>query len=391
MKYNSCAFTRKGIFLAKMLTSLGHELIYYGAKDPDGWLPDCTEFIETHTIDDIRRDYSDGTTDNELGYDWQGEDGYRNDFNDAIKKPSTLKYYANSLKEIQIRKRPDDFIFASMGNYQKQIVDSSGLYLKCEPGIGYRGSCKGNFRCFESAYIQNFTYGSETPFASRNGNFYDRVIPNYLDPDEFTFSAEPGNYYLYIGRMIQRKGVLIAYKTCEAIGAKLILVGQGAHVDAGGNLVAKEFTLPPGNWEYHGFADIEMRKKLLSHAIAVFVPTEYMEPFSTTHVETMISGTPIITSNFGVFGDGNTFVDGVHGFKCATLDDFVNAALKVKSLDRGKIWENGNRFNMWKIRWDYQRWLDDLHQLYLSTTDKKIKAWHHIRTEIPEWRNQLYG
>lgn len=369
--------------MAKMLMSLGHRVYFYGCKDPSGWIPECTEFIETHTIEDIRADYGDGY-DDELGYNWHTVNGYKNDFNDNPKKPSTIKLYNSAITEIKKRMTPDDFLFINMGHYYDPIARAVKLDLKCEFGIGYRGSNKANYRCFESSYMMHFTYGSENPFASMNGSYYDRVIPNYLDPEEFEYGQPVGNYFLFMGRLIKRKGVLTAWKACEAIGEKLIIVGQGGELDKDGNLIASEFTIPKGNWEYLGFADAEKRKGLLSHAIATFLPTEYLEPFGTVHIESMYSGTPVITTNFGVFGDGNTFEDSVHGFKCNTLNDFVQAAIACTGMDwaeRIGIHEHAEKFEIDKIKWEYQNWLDDLYRLHLSKTIPGAKGWSYI--ELP--------
>lgn len=391
-EYLSCAFTQKNRKLAKMLCSLGHEVFFYGGEGSDVE-EYCNSknlhFIQTHTLKDIRDDYGDGDNRFELGYDWKNQD-FRHDLNSA-RKPSTIKFYKKCIEEISRVKKDDDFLLCTQGGYHKPIADAVGLRLVCESGIGYRGSVKEFYRSFESAYIQNFTYGSEAPFASLNGSYYDRVIPNYFDPNDVEFSDKKGDYYLFIGRMIKRKGVLTALKTCEALGKKLILVGQGAFIDKDGTIHddnPKEWEFPKGNWEYRGFADVEKRKELMAHAIAVFTPTEYLECFAGTHVEAMLSGTPIITTDFGVYG-GNTFQNGVHGFKCNTLDDFIYAAKQCKNLDPYVIRKHAERFLMDNVKWDFQRWFNDLHDVYESQVDLNKKGWHRIRKQEPEWRNKI--
>lgn len=245
------------------------------------------------------------------------------------------------------------------------------MYLTCEPGIGYRGSDEKNFRAFESSYMQNFTYGSFHPFGSINGSYYDRVIPNYFDTHDFTYSEKAKDYYFYIGRMIQRKGVLTAIKATEAIGAKLILAGQQDDE-------IPVSSLPP-HCEFVGFADKKKRKELLAGAIATFTPTEYLEAFAGTHVESMLSGTPPITTNFGVYpGTIPDVLDGVVGFRCNTLQDFVDAAIKAKDVDRKKVREYGLRFSMDSVMPEFQKWFDDLHNLWESTQDPAIKGWHRL-------------
>jgi hypothetical protein len=52
-----CAFTQKIVKLSKMLLSLGHEVILYGAEGSDA---PCTEFVQTHTLSEIRQEWGSG-------------------------------------------------------------------------------------------------------------------------------------------------------------------------------------------------------------------------------------------------------------------------------------------------------------------------------------------
>lgn len=383
--YNSCAFTQKNIKLAKMLMSLGHEVFFYG---PEGSDVECTEFIQTHKISDIRRDYGNGDNRFEIGYDWTNQD-FRHDFN-TDRKPSTLQFYAKTIEHINKIKKPDDFLLLTQGMYHRPIVEATGLFLACEPGVGYRGSVKAHFRAFESAYIQNFTYGSENPNQSMNGSYYDRVIPNYFDPDDIEFSDTKEDYYLFIGRIIQRKGILTAIEASNILGKKLIIAGQGGTVDPDGKLHDNnptEFYANPGTWEYVGFADIEKRKKLMAHAKAVFTPTEYLECFAGTHIEAMLSGTPVLTTNFGVFP--GTVINGVNGYRCDTLDDFVHFAREAGKLKPGAIAHSAERYYMDNVKWEYQKWFEDLHDVWESATDETKKAWHKIYTGQKSWHDHF--
>lgn len=386
-EYMSCAFTQKNRKLAKMLTSLGHTVYFYcseGSDIIDYCQSENLHVITTHALSDIRRDYGDGNNFFSIGYDWKNSD-FRHDFN-TVKKPSTLKFYQSCIVAINNIKKPDHFLLLTQGVYHSPIADEVNLFLTCEPGVGYRGSIKGRFRAFESSYIQNFTYGSEAPYQSINGSYYDRVIPNYFDPEDILFSAKKKNYYLFIGRMIKRKGIMTAALACNAIGKKLIIAGQGAHVDGRGYLVPNEdpdFELAPSTWEYVGYVDVEKRKKLMAHAIATFTPTEYLECFAGTHVESMLSGTPPITTNFGVFAE--TIPDYLNcevGYKCNTLQDFVNAAISASKpghhLKADKISEYANRFSIDFVKSEFHKWFDDLYQVYLST-DGKTPGWHFLK------------
>jgi len=365
--YSSCAFTGKIIRLCKMLLSLGHEVILYAASDSTA---PCTELVDTHTLSDIRQEWGEGNNmpeANGLGYLWR-EGPFRHDFNKP-RTATTAKFYKNAIAGVKERMQHDDFMLVMQGQYQKPVADNAGLWLTCEPGIGYRGSYA-RYRAFESSYLQNFTYGSENPWKSINGNYYDRVIPNYFDAKDFPFQEKKEDYYLYVGRMITRKGVHTAIKTTEKIGAKLILAGQKSNDINVDNL--------PQHCEFIGHIDPDERAVLMGGARAVFVPTLYLEAFGGVNVEAQLTGTVAIATNFGVFPE--TILPGKTGFLCDTLSDFVDAARKAEELDPHVIRKHAERYLMDNVKWEFQKWWDDLYQLFLSAHDPEFKGmgWNYV-------------
>ena len=359
-RYMGCAFTIKIVRLREMLESLGHEVFLYACEGSDG------EFIQTHTLKDIRKEWGTGDNRFEIGYDWK-KLGFKHDFN-TPKTETTQKFYQVCIEEINKRKRDDDFLLIMQGAYHKPIDDGVGLYLTCEPGIGYRGSYS-RFKAFESAYLQNFTYGSRHPNQSINGNYYDRVIPNYFDPKDFPFHEEKEDFFFFIGRMIIRKGVWTAVKATEATGHKLVLAGQESD-----EIDVKK--LPP-HCEFVGYLEPEQRSDLMGRAKGVFVPTEYLEAFGGVNVEAQLCGTPAITTNFSVFPE--TVVQGVTGFRCDTLQDFVDAVNNVDQLDPWYIRKYAKRYLMDNVKWEFEKWFRDLYQLYLSSKDSNVKGWHYLK------------
>lgn len=360
-RFMGCAFTQKIEKLSRMLLSKGHKVYLYGAEGSDA---PCTEFIQTHTLNEIRDTWGEGDNRFELGYNWKGE-GFRHDFN-TKKTNLTQKFYKKVSEEIIKRKKDDHFLLLTQGVYQKPIADQVGIWLTIEPGIGYRGSFT-NHKAFESAYLQNFTYGSKNPYQSINGNYYDRVIPNYFDAQDFPFvpKSEREDYFFFIGRLIDRKGIHTAIKVADYLGKKLFVAGQG------------DMKFNSRNVEHVGYVEPEERAKLLGHAQAVFVPTIYLEAFGGVHVEAMLTGTPPITTNFAVFNE--TIQNGINGYRCDTLYDFVKAGAEVHLLDNKLISEMAiKRFEMYNVMEQYQKWFDDLYQLYLSTCIEGEKGWHWL-------------
>jgi glycosyltransferase involved in cell wall biosynthesis len=164
------------------------------------------------------------------------------------------------------------------------------------------------------------------------------------------------DYYVYLGRMTQRKGVDIASQACEAAGVKLIMAGSGNYI--------------PKYGEYIGEVNAHERKKLLGEAIAAFSPTLYLEPFCNSHIEAMAVGTPVITTNLGIFTE--TVQNGFNGFRCDTLAEFVKAIENVKSLDHRMIATDAYvNYSMDVIRYQYDRYFNRLLTLW-------DKGWYQL-------------
>lgn len=356
-KYTSCAFTQKIVKLSKMLLSLGHEVYLYGAEGSDA---PCTEFIQTHSLADIKRHLGDGS-DNELGYDW-----YKKGFEEAttlLKAKSHLwgQYIMSVSEKIRERKRIDDFLLLPIS--MPEIAGIVGLKLTCESGIGYFKSFA-PFRAFESEFIKNYTYGAENGKHVLLPTPNDRVIPNYFDPNDFEYRESKEDFFLFMGRIIYAKGITIAVKVADALNKKLIIAGQGATYwnPEEGRLAGKEFDVTSKNIEYIGFANKETRKKLMSMAKAVFVPSLYVEPFGGVNVEAQLSGTPVLTTPFGAFPE--TVKHGETGFICHTNKEFIENAQKVDQLDPKKIRKHAERYLMDNVKLEYQAWFDQLYSLY---------------------------
>ena len=70
-------------------------------------------------------------------------------------------------------------------------------------------------------------------------------------------------------------------------------------------------------------------------------PTNFIEPFRSGAVEAQLCGTPVATSAYGAFWE--TVLDGVTGFRCNTLADYVGALRRAPGLARGRIAERARR------------------------------------------------
>jgi glycosyltransferase involved in cell wall biosynthesis len=340
-EYSSCAYTQKLYKLAQMMKSLGHYVIFYGCEGSD---VACDEFVQVVPKEILDKTYGD--------YDWT-KNFYKRNYADL----AHATFNMNAIREINERKKDGDFLFVSMGIDQKAVVDGTMMPLTIESGVGYHGIYT-NHRVFESYAWMHYLYGRNN---LTEGNWFDCVIPNFFDPNDFEFREEKGDYFLFMGRLIQRKGVQLAQEVCKKLGVRLLIAGQ----------LGDEGTFNEGLYgEFVGHADPEKRKELLAGARALFVPTSYVGPFEGVAMEAMMSGTPVITTDWGVFNETN--LDGITGYHVRTFGEALWATQNVDKLDKKAIRKWAENYSMDRVRWLYQAYLE---QLYALHTDKE-NAWY---------------
>ena len=95
----------------------------------------------------------------------------------------------------------------------------------------------------------------------------------------------------------------------------------------------------------------------------LLVPTTYLEPFGGVHVEAMMSGTPVIVPDFGVFCQ--SVPHGKVGFRFRTVGEAVRGASRVGELDAAEIRRYAvDNFSTDRVKWLYEDYFVQLHGLY---------------------------
>jgi len=342
--YVACAYTQKVLKFCKMMKARGHTIYHYGHVDSE---VECDEHIPVTTNEDLEIAYG--------SYDWRN-----NFFKFDTGDHAYQTFFKNGIIEVEKRKQKNDFILPFWGSGVRPICDAHNDMIVVEPGIGYAGGHWANWKVFES-YALLHAFGGMNAVGYANPKWYDVVIPNYFDLNDFEYKEKKSDYFLFLGRVYSGKGIDIAIQVTQYIGAKLIVAGQ--------NPDNMQF---PSHVEFVGYADQEKRKELMANAMGSFICTTYVEPFGGVQVENLISGTPTITTDWGAFTENN--INGVTGYRCRTFKDFVDAANNIRD---GKILskscrEQGEKFSLENIAPMYEKYFQDVLNVYTS------KGWYTI-------------
>lgn len=365
-EYNACAYTMKVLKFCKMMKARGHYIIHYGHKDS---VVDADEHVTLLDNDDLLKAYG--------SYNWRKE-FFKHNVNDYANTKFQEVGTVEVLKRLsggELRNPNDtrkDFVLAFWGIGHGKICDAAkatGKAMICEPGIGYTGSFM-DYRVFESYAWLHTTYGKEN--ISRP-SWYHVVIPNYFDTQEFHYSPIKSDYFLCLGRINTCKGVQIAIQAAKKLNVKLVLAGQGdIYNDLG-------ITDIPENVIYYGYADVEARKKLMAYAKGFILLSAYIEPFGGAAVEALMSGTPVICPDWGVFNE--TVPHNEVGYRVRTFDQITWAMKNIDKINPAncRSWAVNN-YSLEKVGKMYETY-------FIQLADVNESGWyqtHPERTEL-DW------
>lgn len=316
-EYLSCAYTQKVVKFCRMMHE-DHEVFLYSGEENEA---PCTEHIPIYSEAKRAKWFGKGFDTVLTPLEWNPRVDYWREFNKGC------------AREVLKRGEPTDLLLILGGDCQApvvQIVQQSIPMLPIEWGVGYYGIATPH-RIFESYAWMHHVYGKQ---GITNGIWYDSVVPNFFDPEEFHV-GEKGDYLLFMGRLVQSKGPSVAVEIAKRLDMKLVMAGPGGKQLDDGTLHAPGMILSYDKMYYVGTVGVEERARLMSGARAILMPTYYLEPFGGVAVEGMLSGTPAITPDWGAFTE--TVENGVTGHRFNTLDEACDGVKSAMELDPESI------------------------------------------------------
>jgi glycosyltransferase involved in cell wall biosynthesis len=138
---------------------------------------------------------------------------------------------------------------------------------------------------------------------------------------------EPEDYYVFVGRTSDQKGIELLLKTFQQIQKKIVIIGDGPLT-----YMVQEFVKRNNNIEYLGKLSLEETYKKVAKAKALISPSQSNEPFGRTIIEAFAHGTPVIGSALG--GITELIKEGSNGFLFDPYkeSDLVNTINKFESV-----------------------------------------------------------
>jgi glycosyltransferase involved in cell wall biosynthesis len=306
--YTVCAFTAKVLLFPEVIQPFGWNVIEYSNE---GSASKAREHVVILRNDRLRA----------LSRRRSREEPLDADVNNTELREEFQKVL---LEKIRSRAKPGDIVCHVSG----PNMDVYNLLRDChhiEVCVGYTAWPGLPFRIYESSAWMHWHYGKA---GQEDGNHYKWVIPSPIDVDIWDFCEEPDDYAVFLGRVTPRKGMN------ELVEIARRMPELPIHVYGPGDPSQWAKDAPP-NLLFKGPVFGNKRVDVVRRARCMLMPTVFIEPFGNSGVEAQLCGVPLIGVSYGAFQE--TILDGVTGYRCHTLADWVEAIRLSKSLDRRKI------------------------------------------------------
>jgi hypothetical protein len=310
--YDWCAYTAKVRRFVGMLQAAGHTPLVYGPDVHE--LPDSVDY--TVTVSGVDR------------VEWFGAGEWNTDRVFLDWNPESPPWaISNARAAAAIRRNwePGDVLGSHRRAGAAPIVEALDDLnpLVWEWGIGYSGILNYSHKVYES-YAWAHHVAGKLPVNGDDIAFFDTVIPNCFDPEDFDPRFNARGLPAVHG---PAQPPARACRSSQEIAKRVPTSPSRSPASP-----APRSPAPRG---VRRVVTGQAKAELLAGARALLTPTTYLEPFGGVAVEAMLSGTPVIATDWGAFTE--TVIEGVTGYRCRTLRQFLTAVDKVGQINRHDV------------------------------------------------------
>jgi glycosyltransferase involved in cell wall biosynthesis len=160
---------------------------------------------------------------------------------------------------------------------------------------------------------------------------YIANIYNGINTHSFSFSDDPEDYLLYVGRIVPDKGVKEAVHVARETGSRLLIIGQ---IYPDSQEYFDQYIKPylGGKILYLGHVERTHLPKYYQKAKALLTPVQWEEPFGLTTIEAMACGTPVISLRRGAAPE--IIKNGKSGYVVDSISEMIKAVRKIDQVNR---------------------------------------------------------
>ncbi|MCK9187185.1 MAG: glycosyltransferase family 4 protein [Candidatus Colwellbacteria bacterium] len=203
---------------------------------------------------------------------------------------------------------------------------------------------------FKNAHYISFSQAQRKIIPELNwvGNIYHGV-----NMDIFSFNPKPQDYFFYLGRLTEKKGIHLAIETARAAKVPLLIAGRSYPQESYWHDKIEKY-IDGKNIRYVGEANFMQKIEYLQNAKALLFPTQYDEVFGYVMIEAMACGTPVIGWRSGAVPE--VIQDGQTGYVVQTVNEMVKAIKSVDKISREETRKRAERyFSVNKMVAGYQK------------------------------------
>ncbi len=188
-------------------------------------------------------------------------------------------------------------------------------------------------------------------------------VPNFFDPWLWQPRFEPGDHFLYFGRLAPEKGLATLIRAASTSGSRVRIVGWGRERDSLERLAAAG----PARVEFVDRVGADALAAMIRDCRAVVLPAVWYENASLAALEAFACGKPVITSRIG--GNPEIVTPGVNGWLVPPGDEVALAETlrEVDAMPDAVLEALGRRAHGWVHQHrGPQRYYDAMLSLYRS-------------------------
>ena len=164
---------------------------------------------------------------------------------------------------------------------------------------------------------------------------YMGTVYNGLSLRDYPFHETSGNYLLWVGRITEKKGPLVAIKTAKTLGIPIKMAAAIDPIDQPYFDTVIKPELDSSAVSFVGEISQRYMAELYGNAIATLYPVTWHEPFGLVMIESMASGTPVVAYNMGAVPE--IVEDKKTGFvipKEEGIEGLVHACQSIHTISR---------------------------------------------------------